>query len=273
MISGLRIFHLRGSVRGAALAFALTLACVPSFCQNASTPGFPYYTAQGIVHAATQTAQALAPNTIATIYGTNLAFSTQSAGAVAGALPTEIDGVSVNVSGGYANLFFISPTQINFLIPYQFSATATVSVIVVRQSAAGPTVQIQLNPTAPGLFVYNGFAMATHLNGTLISPALPATSGEIIVLYVVGLGHTTPDTTSGRIVSVAAPITALSQLQVELNGKICPPANVLYAGLAPGFAGLYQINLIVPPLTPSNPEIRVAVGNQISPASVLLALQ
>jgi uncharacterized protein (TIGR03437 family) len=48
---------------------------------------------------------------------------------------------------------------------------------------------------------------------------------------------------------------------------------VLYVGLAPGFAGLYQINLVVPPLTPSNPQIQLSEGNQVSPASTLLAVQ
>jgi uncharacterized protein (TIGR03437 family) len=260
------------------VAIALCAIAEPGVCQSkSSTPPvlpttFPTYTAQSIVHAATQTAQALAPNAIATIYGQNLAFDTASANPANGVLPTEMDGVSVNVNGTLANLFFISPTQINFLIPYNLTP-GVVLIVVERQSAAGPTVQVQLNATAPGMFIYNGFAIATHVNGTLISPASPATSGEIIVIYVVGLGRTNPDTYSGRLAPFAASIVAAPQLQVLLAGKVCPAANILYAGLAPTFAGLYQINLIVPPLTPANPEIRISVGAPISPASVLLALQ
>ncbi len=244
-------------------------------CQSAVATSYPLYTALSIVHGATQTAEALAPNTIATIYGTNLAGSTQSvstADLVGGNLPESLGGVSIIVSGYYATLFFVSPTQVNFLVPYNLIASK-VPVVLALDGRAGPTVSIQLNATAPGMFLYNGFVIATHLSGALISSAAPAQAGEIIVLYVAGLGRVTPDTTPGRIVTRAASIVAASQMQVLLAGKACPAANILYAGLAPGFAGLYQINLVVPPLTPSNPEIRISVGDSISPPAVQLALQ
>jgi len=256
-----------------AAAAILTIADRPLLAQVTGVSTAPSYTVQSIVQAATQTPEALAPNTIATIYGTNLAFDTQSVttgSVVQGGIPQSIDGVSVLVNGYTANLFYISPTQVNFLIPYQM-LPGTVTVVLTRQSVAGPTVSIQLNATAPGMFVYAGFALAEHLNGTLIDAAAPASQGEIIVLYVVGLGRVTPDTTAGHIASNAATITAFSQLQILLAGTACPAGNVLYAGLAPGFAGLYQINFIVPPLTPKNPEIRIAVGPQVSPPAVILA--
>ncbi len=249
------------------------IICAPAYCQTVSSS--PTYTSQSIVHAATQTAEALAPNAIATIYGTNLAFDTISATASSlqgSTLPIQLGGVSVTVNGYLCSLFFISPNQINFLIPYQLTPGNT-TLVVARQGVAGPVVPIQINTTAPGMFVYNGFVVATHLNGTVISATAPASAGEIIVIYAVGLGWTTPGTVSGRIVTSAASISAASQMQVLLAGKACPPGNILYAGLAPGFAGLYQINLTVPPLTPPNPEIRISIGTQISPPAVQLALQ
>jgi uncharacterized protein (TIGR03437 family) len=265
--------------RAAACWFLAPAICVlaasAGLGQSTSTLTSPSYTVQSIVHAATQTAEALAPNTIATIYGTNLAFDTVSVGTgsvVGGNLPTSLDGVTVIVNGWLSNVFFVSPTQINFLIPYQLLAGVT-TLVVARQGVAGPVVQIQLNDTAPGMFVFNGFVIATHLNGTLVSPAAPASSGEIIVIYAAGLGKTTPATTAGRIATSAAVISEASQMQVLLAGKACPAGNVLYAGLAPGFAGLYQVNVVVPPLTPPNPEIRISIGSQISPPSVQLALQ
>ncbi|HVW85930.1 MAG TPA: hypothetical protein VHB50_14670 [Bryobacteraceae bacterium] len=252
----------------------ILLLSASGLCPAAGT--YPTYSAQSIVHAATQTAEALAPNTIATIYGQNLSFVTDSAGPSnlnGPALPQTLDGVSVIVGGLLANLYFVSPTQINFLVPYELTAGIT-TLAVVRQGAAGPVVKIQLANTAPGLFQWNGnYAIATHLNGALVSDAAPAVPDEIIVIFAAGLGHTTPDTTSGRIVASAATIAAASQMRIMLAGNPCPPLNVLYAGLTPGFAGLYQINLKLPSDLPPDPEIRIAFGPQISPASIQLAVR
>ncbi len=240
---------------------------------GAQTPLAPSYSTQSIVHAATQTVQALAPNTIGTIYGANLAFDTVAAGnnVIGGTLPQTLDGVMVVVGGLIANLFFVSPTQINFLVPYDLTA-GSVTLFVERQALSGPLVQIQLNSTAPGFFQFNKLVIATHLNGSLLSAAAPGSGGEIIVLYIAGLGRVSPDTTSGKLANFAASIVAAAQTQVLLAGVPCPQSSILYVGLAPGFAGLYQINLVVPPLTPPNPEVRVQVGLQISPPGTILAL-
>jgi uncharacterized protein (TIGR03437 family) len=148
------------------------------------------------------------------------------------------------------------------------------NVYVARQNLAGPVVTIQLDATAPGLFPWNGNdAIATHLNGTLISAASPAHAGEIVVLYAAGLGRTSPDTSSGHIATSAASIVAAAQMQVLLNGAPLPAAGILYAGLAPGFAGLYQVNLVLPTPLPVNPSIQIAFGALVSPASIYLAAQ
>src|SRR5215471_6249253 len=74
----------------------------------------PAYTAAGIVHAATQMAGALAPNTIATLYGTNLAYTTHALAAndlVKGTVPTTLGGVKIYVNGLESSLFYVSPGQ------------------------------------------------------------------------------------------------------------------------------------------------------------------
>lgn len=255
-------------------AMILAIMAFPS--SSRAVVSFPSYSVDGIVNAATQTVEALGPNTIATIYGTDLAFTTRavSASDVAGAsLPRSLDGVLIYVGGLPASLFFISPGQINFLIPYEL-APGMVSIIVTRQGLAGPTARVQLNDTSPGFFQWSGnLAIAVHLNGSLVSPSAPAQRNEIIVLYAGGLGWTSPDTSSGRMASLAATILAKSKLQVLLDGTACPAASILYAGLAPGFAGLYQINLRLPDSLPHNPDIRMVIGAQSSPTGVVLPTQ
>ena len=241
---------------------------------GASTP--LSYSASSIVNAATQTGDALAPNTIATIYGKNLSFTTYGltqGDLTGGTMPPSLQGVSVLVRGLASGLFYVSPGQINFLIPYELTA-GTVNVVVVRNGTAGPSVNIQLASTAPGLFQWDAnLPVAVHLDGKLVSPATPGKAGEVIILYAAGLGRTSPDSSSGRIASFAAPIQAVSQLLVLLNGKAAPPGSVTYAGLAPGFAGLYQINFLLPAGLPPNPEIRVSIGSQISPPLIHLPVQ
>ena len=84
-------------------------------------------------------------------------------------MPVSLDGVGVWVNSIPCSLFYVSPTQINFLVPYQLTA-GTVSLVVARDSQAGPTVTIQLNTTSPGLFLWNGnSAVAGHLNGVALS--------------------------------------------------------------------------------------------------------
>src|SRR5262249_42038186 len=157
----------------------------------------------------------LAPNTIATLYGSDLSFSTRAVAStdiVRGALPTKLDGVAVWINAIPCSLFYISPTQINFLVPYLLTAQ-TVSVIVARDGQAGQPVNIQLNTTSPGLFFWGGNnAIATHLNGLLVSALLPARPGEIIVIYAGGLGRTAPDIAGGQLATAAFPIYYASQL-------------------------------------------------------------
>jgi uncharacterized protein (TIGR03437 family) len=247
-----------------------------ALAQVTGTLTSPSYSAASIVSAADQSTGTLAPNGIATLYGTNLAFTTHALSVADlnhGDLPLSLAEVTVYVNNIQANLFYVSPTQINFLIPYEIT-TLTAVVFVNRQGLDGPFVTIQLAPAAPAFFQWSGnLAVAEHANGTLISPAAPAQAGEVIVLFAAGLGRTAPDLSSGFIVQLPATILLASELQVLLNGIPCPAANIYYAGVTPGFAGLYQINLKLPDVLPSNPEIRLLIGLQISPAAIQLPTQ
>ena len=116
-----------------------------------TTGNGPMYLAAAIVQAATQTDEPLAPNTIATIYGTNLSWDTYTvspADISNGELPTQLAGVTVLVNGIPCNLFYVSPSQINFLLPYEITTSSAI-VEVVRQGALGPAVTIPLTVTAP----------------------------------------------------------------------------------------------------------------------------
>ena len=235
----------------------------------------PSYTAASIVNAADNQSGVLAPNAIGTIYGTNLSYSTAglNAGDIQGGLLPIILGsseTSVFVGNIAAPLYYVSPTQINFQVPSNLRAVP-VSVWVTVDALAGPIIPLTLAPSAPALFQLDAkTAIATEVDGTVLTQDAPAHPGDIVVLYATGLGATVPPAAYREVAPSAAPLAPGANLQILLDGAAVDPAAIEYAGLAPGFAGLYQINLSLPPATGANPEIRLVMGSASSIAGVHL---
>jgi uncharacterized protein (TIGR03437 family) len=240
----------------------------------------PSYTAAGIVNACNQAQGPYAPNTVLSIMGKGLANSAlglTAADVAGGSLPTELNGVQVMVDGSAAPVFYVSPTQINFLMPPNKIA-GPVTVWTTLNSYAGPQVTLTLQQAAPALFPSTadaGYAIAQQWPAySTISPGSPVAPGGIVILYATGLGPTAPaPALPNEILTVAAPITQMATFQVLLNGTPLTPEQVLYAGICPGWAGLYQIDLVLPQNTGSSPAIQVAVGNQVSAPGLRLAVQ
>jgi uncharacterized protein (TIGR03437 family) len=204
------------------------------------------------------------------LYGSNLASSTGSAvDTGAGALPTVLAGVRVIVGGIFASLLYVSPTQVNFIMPSSLLPGQT-GIVLVRDFIVTPMAQITLLDAAPALFEADSQIAAQHADGSMISPDAPAHPGEVIVVYGTGLGRTDPSQIDGSVPRSAAPIRLLDQLQVLLDGQPIPVENILYAGITPGFAGLYQIDLRLPTEIGATPELRVALGDQMSQGSLRL---
>jgi uncharacterized protein (TIGR03437 family) len=233
----------------------------------------PNYTQSSIVHAATNQPRNLAPNTIATIYGVNLATSTRgvhTSDIRHGKIPDSLagTGTSLLVGGINAPIYYASPTQVNFLVPADV-VPGTTRLTVVVSGISGPSTEIRIIPAAPGLFLASATTpAAVNLAGSLISPESPAVAGSWVILYATGLGATVPRTNTGEIAMTAVPLAAL--LRVWLGNRALTPA---YAGLAPGYAGLYQINVLIPADAPNDPEVRVEVDGVLSPAGVYLPLR
>jgi uncharacterized protein (TIGR03437 family) len=233
----------------------------------------PNYTAASIVNAADNQSGVLAPNTIGTIYGVNLAYGTAGltgSDVQGGVLPIVLGDSETQVYfGNYpADLYYVSPTQINFLVPPML-LPGPVSFRVVIDALMGKAIELTLTPAAPGLFQMgpmNGvtYAIASRIDGSVLTPSSPAKAGDIVILWVTGLGATNPPAIYGQLPAAAAPLVAGAKLQVLLNGVAVKSSAILYAGVAPGNAGLYQINLTVPKSTGANPEIRLQVDGASS---------
>ena len=235
----------------------------------------PVYSAASMVNGPNYAPGPFAPNSIVSIFGSGLAWSSQgvtAADIVNSTLPVELNSTRVYVMDSPAPLLYVSDGQVNFLVPGN-QLDGDVKIRVVREGVTGPEVTVTLVDAAPALFqTAAGYAIAAHLDNSLIAPGSPAQAGEIIVVYACGLGRTQPNPAPGAIPQSAAVIQRLSDLKVYLGGAALDPASILYAGLTPGSAGLYQINLVLPDNPGTDPEIRVAIADQSSPAGLKLAM-
>jgi uncharacterized protein (TIGR03437 family) len=233
----------------------------------------PIYDAASIVNAADNQSGALAANAIGTIYGANLAYSTVAVGqsnTQSGLLPTFLgtneSETAVLVNNYPAGLYYVSPGQVNFLVPPNL-VPGPASVVVMVDGWAGPVISLTLAQAAPGLFQLDlQNAVATEIDGSVLTLSSPAKPGDVVSLWATGLGPTAgvPPENYLQIPTAAASLAAGANLSILLDGVAVDPSAIDYAGVAPGFAGLYQINLTLPLSTGSNPEIRLQLDGAIS---------
>ena len=205
----------------------------------------------------------LAPGTWAAIFGSNLASGTTSAASVP--LPTELDGVSVTIGGIAAPLNFISPGQINAIIPFEVPLSLVVPVVVTTSAGASTPFNIYyLSKDSPALFTQNastGAALAFDANFQAVTVA----TNSPIVLYATGLGATNPPGSSASGGSATPPLNVVEDNVSVFVGDV--PATIGFAGLAPGFPGVYQLN--VTPNGPISDRVYIRVnGWQSNIASV-----
>jgi len=241
----------------------------------AADTGLPEYTAASIANPVAAVAGMYAPNSFITIYGNRLSYVTRAMGPDdlrAGMLPTVLIGTSVRVLINHVlvNVYYVSPSQVNVLVPVSLTA-GPATLQLVNDGLAGPAINIMLDSVAPAMFQISGTTvLAAHLDGTIISSDAPARRGEVVVLYATGLGATVPAAIPGRLPDKAAPIARLADFQVWLNGEPIPATRILYAGNSPPYAGLFQINLRIPDDAPQDPEIRCGFPEQMSlPGGIL----
>ena len=200
----------------------------------------------------------LTPGAIFSIFGTDLAMGRGPQGtenAVATPLPTSLGGVSVRVGDRFAPLIFVSPTQINGMIPFEITGSSADITVVTGPNAAGNTVTASLSPTAPGIFFVDlgGRQQGAILNAsdnTFAAPVgtslgHPTRPGDVVVIFASGLGPVTPTLPSGVAAGAGGTTipTLISPPSVTIGGLA---ATVQFSGLAPGFVGLYQVNVVVP---------------------------
>ena len=253
-------------------------------CAGTARGAGPSYSAAGIVNASSFTAGPFAPNSVIAVFGEGLARNEHklldadlvkypSSLLETRCLPVELNYVRVYVQDQPVPLLYVGPKQINFLMPGLIPA-GPVPVRVVTEGITGPEIKVTLADAAPALFyMAGGYAIATDSAGKLLTADAPAHAGDIVVIYLTGLGRTSPNPAMGEIPSYAASMVASASLKVTLNETAVDPMLIKYAGLTPGSPGLYQINLEMPKEIGNNPEIRVSAGNPAAQTGLKLPVR
>jgi uncharacterized protein (TIGR03437 family) len=212
------------------------------------TPSAPVVTAANILSAATYAAGPVTANTWMTVYGTNLGVTTRAwadSDFTDGAMPTSLDGVSVvltaNGAPRRAYVGYVSPTQVNFLLPSDLGNT---TVQVQIRNGAGITAQapITTQANAAQMLTLDGkYVLGLHANNSVLSKASPAAPGETLTLYYTGGGATTPALVNGQTPLTTSAANTIPV--VTLGGKTVAVAS---AGAVPGSPGVYQMTVQVP---------------------------
>jgi uncharacterized protein (TIGR03437 family) len=161
-------------------------------------------------------------------------------------LPTELAGVMVLVDGVAAPILAVAnasnpgSTQVNFQVPFEVNNGGPQSHIV-EVEYAGLSAFIVPQQTGPGIFTGPNGGVIQHASDySLVTLQNPVKSGEILIIYASGLGAVSSPIASGVGATGADPIGSDACNQVTTNA-----GTVLYAGLTPGFPGLYQVNVQV----------------------------
>jgi uncharacterized protein (TIGR03437 family) len=214
----------------------------------------------------------LGQRSIASLYGTGLSAVTAVADALP-PLPATLGGTTLTLGGNFVPLFFVSPGQINFQVPFLNVTGPTQFPLVIQQGLFSTTITVTLAQYAPAIFTANaqGTGQASALiNGTasVAAPAgafpgsRPVKKGEFLQLYCTGLGDVRTRPGLGAPSPGNPPTTTLTNPAITLGNEPLDPALVVFSGLAPGFVGLYQVNFQIPPTAASGDAVpvRLAIG-------------
>jgi uncharacterized protein (TIGR03437 family) len=212
----------------------------------------------------------LAPGSYISIYGSNLADAAQAFQTPY--LPVALSAVSISFDGdglsypGY--LTYVSPGQINTQIPWEFQGHSSVGLTVWASGLPASTYELPLAAVSPGIFTIGGTAAAIDYNsGVIVSSAAPAKRGDIVELFVNGLGAVTGTPASGQPSSTTQLSNTAAIPTVTIGGVA---AQVMFSGLTPGSIGLYQVNVVVPQnASAGNAPVIVSIGGVSSAAANL----
>ena len=248
---------------------------------GAQSPPAPQVNA--VVNGASFLPGPVAAGEIVSIFGTDMGSTTGVGASLtpSGLVDNFVADTQVLFDGVPAPLVFVRNDQINAIVPYAVAGKTTTAVVVEFVGVQSNVLEVPVAASAPGIFTASsaGRGQGAILNedGSANSSTNPARIGSIIVIYATGEGQTIPGGIDGKLAEEPFPQPELP-VSVTIGGL---PAEILYAGAAPGFAGLLQVNARIPSqiqqavnshgdvpitLTVGDASSQSTVGSQILPS-------
>jgi uncharacterized protein (TIGR03437 family) len=217
----------------------------------------------GIVNAASLVSGIVAPGELISIFGTNLAPSNPTQ---ASSLPltTSLAGTQVLLGGQPLPLQFAGAGQINAVVPFATPLNGLQQLVIEQNNVYSLPETIVVAAASPAVFTQSqsgqgpGVIVIVGPSGTQIetSASQPASAGDVLVIYCAGLGEVSPPARDGEGAPSSPPSRTVAPVFVTIGGQ---PAQVQFAGLVPGYAGLYQINVVVPAGVASGMNVPVVI--------------
>jgi len=237
-------------VRSATLRLMLLLVVILLIGAVAAQSQTPVVSPGGVVDAAAGSSP-VAPGGLVSIFGSNLA----SALAVADTIPisTSLGNVSVTFNGISAPLLFVSTGQVNAQLPWDVLSSGTVgtaNLVVTSNGKPSTSVGVPVGPFSPGIFSSGTQAIAYGNSDGLIAAAAGAIPG---------------------LTTHPAKINDPTTL-VILVGNVA--AQVFFSGMSPQFVGVYQLNIVIAPGTPTGDKIplQISMGGVTTPNTITIAV-
>ncbi len=230
----------------------------------------PSFTSRAVVNAASFV-HGLVAGSAATVFVAGAHDDEGIVQASAVPLPESLSGVTVSVSGLRAPLFAVANVngleQVNFQAPFELEGAQSALLVVTRDGISSEPVEVPVLAEQPGIFTVDGtFAlMVRHVDGTLVSPENPLRRGEFAFFYATGLGPVSNNPGTGNP-GPSSPLSETLRLPEVTIGGV--PCEVTFAGLAPQFVGIYQVNIFVAEGVPQGEVEMIVTQNGVSGVTV-----
>jgi len=205
-------------------------------------------------------ASSVAPGGLMSVLGTNLSATSLASNAIP--LPTVLGDSCLIANGQPIPLLYVSPAQVNAQMPAQ--AVGNVSISMHTPGGVSNTFVANVLPSAPAVFrsatsgdLTNIPTVVRFSNGLVVTSTNPVHRGDILTIYLTGLGAVNPPVPDGVPASADPLSTTVVNPSVAIGGAGCP---VMFSGLAPGYVGLYVLNVSVPSSTPQGLSVPLTIS-------------